>query len=316
MRINNYLFLRGEYDKNNEKSLEDDSDMWLQLFASICDRGTVWFKSNVEIKNIDYRTNLNIEISSYPSNLENYTHVFARGAFSYYTPILKACNNAYKIRYSAGSKRVMPSEDIKYDLILVDTKSQKNAILKRHHASKVEILIKPAAECFRPLDVIKEYDVCFIANSAQKAFKGIDWVYETAPKNLKILHLGYHDSLNPPINITCKRVDRIDMPKWINKCRVGIVPYDNIDSCPRVIPEMTACGLPLIIMDTVNFPESQYRTCLIRPKEKFWDSVKGTMKCNAHNIDKCYEKELSLPIAAQYIKDLIHESDKKIHSKS
>ena len=321
----NWLFLRGEWDEHTQKSIDTDDDMWLQLFDELGGANhSIWFKgeellwTNPPIYNI-YTSSVNRMIDFVTRNRNDLGYIFARGGFDYYIPVLKACPNTYKIRYGAG-KRYMPEPEIDYQLVLVDTEKQKAEVLAKYPKANVHLFIKPAARHFKPVDVEKEYGVVFIANGQQAKFKGIEWVYSTAPKYLKILHLGYPSKFNPPYNITCKRVDRIDMPAEINKCRVGIVPYENIDSCPRVIPEMLACGLPLVVLDTVNFcrelyignpPEIAFNG-QIADKEGFWGCVEYELSSHIYHctrnraIPMYYQENLSIPIAAKHIKELIN----------
>jgi len=40
---------------------------------------------------------------------------------------------------------------------------------------------------------------------------------------------------------------------------MGIVAVDSeIDSCPRVIPELLACGLPIVVLDKARFWKDKY----------------------------------------------------------
>ena len=308
--MSNWLFLRGAWDERTQNSIDTDDDMWLQLFDELTkkERREIYFRGNDSFFDSEYK---NIRIFCGNENKVDYLReqfVFSRGGFDYYLPILKTAQFAYKIRYGAG-KRYMPEPEIDYQLVLVDTEEQKAEVLAKYPKANVHLFIKPAARHFKPIDMEKEYDVCYIANGQQARFKGIEWVYNTAPKDLKILHLGYPSKFKPPANVTCRRVDRIDMPAEINKCRIGIVPYGSIDSCPRVIPEMLACGLPLIILDTVNFWREKY-IYVDSDKDWFWAQVKTQLRqydsIHSKSIFKYYKENLSIPIAANHIKELIN----------
>jgi hypothetical protein len=338
--MTSWLFLRGEWDCRTQKSIDDNDDMWLQLFMeitkdkeSMCDivfknqSGNIGYNCTYSQLNIEYEGNEGSKPAihafddvSCKKNIgkigRDYDFIFSRGGFDYYLSILNEHQNAYKIRYGAG-RRYMPESDIKYDLVLVDTIDQKKEVLARYPDYNVHLWTKPAAKHFEYMSGIKkEYDVCYIANEQQRAFKGVDWAYDTAPRDLKILHLGYHDSLNPPENVTCKRVDRIDMPKWINKCKVGIVPYSNVDSCPRVIPEILACGLPIFAFDSVNVDFSKYVPCNKTDENNIWNVVclelqlmKDTADRNKYshsNLAEYYNNYLSIEKAATHIKSLIN----------
>ena len=305
-----WLFLRGEFDSNNNKNLEDDTDMWIQLFYGLVeqhDRADLWYlKKNTElIKTIngnmvalhsDLKSMLNKNV--FNIDLEDYTHVFARGGFDYYIPILKACKNAFKIRYGAG-ERFMP--EIKYDMVLIDTERQRKKVLKKYPDSNVKLLIKPAALNFKPVAVENKFDVCYIANQQQKNIKGIDFVYKTVPRDISVLHLGHHNKLRPPANVTCRRVDRTDMPTEISRCRIGIVPYGKKDSCPRALVEMMACGLPLVMLPTVNCSELYKYGASVVEKSDFWETVRNKLKNHVTDMAKYYEENLSLNKAVENI---------------
>jgi len=310
--MSNWLFLRGSWDERTQKSIDDDDDMWVQLFRKLGDPNyDIWFLDRKETLTWITCGGKNITKSSVEGLIKNINpdldYIFARGGFDYYLPILKKCPNAYKIRYGAG-KRFVPEPEIDYQLILVDTEKQKADVLAKYPKANVHLFIKPAARHFKPLDVEKEYDVCYIANGQQARFKGIEWIYKTCPSDISILHLGYPSKFKPPANVTCRRVDRIDMAREISRCKVGIVPYDSTDSCPRVIPEMLACGLPLVILDTVNFWKDKY-CCVVSNRDNFWKNVINSVDVKKEYVElikKYYKIYLSLPIAAKHIKELIN----------
>ena len=204
----------------------------------------------------------------------------------------------------------MPEPDINYNLILVDTEAQKQSVLKQYPKANVHLFIKPAASHFKPVECEKEYDVCYIANQQQAKIKGTKWVYDTVPRNLKVLHLGYIDEhITPPSNVTRKRVDRIDMPSWISKCRVGVVPYDRTDSAPRALIEMHHCRVDTISLDTVNFNWDLYPSTICG-KDNFWKLVCELIK-SGKTMPKTTEKFIhcervtSLEASVEYLNALI-----------
>ena len=314
----NWLFLRGDWDCRTGKSISDYDDMWIQLFEEIIGNNpaTIFFRSNKE--RYILKNNYTI-ISGYHTKLykrlNSYSHVFSRGGFEWQADVLRRVSSAYTIRYGAG-KRFMPEADINYNLVLVDSEEQQTKVKMIFPKSNPKLFIKPAAKHFVPIPCKKEYDVCYIAKSEQSEFKGVDWVYRTAPSDLKILHLGGVEEFGQPSNITAKRVDRIDMPKWISKCKIGIVPYFNkIDSCPRVISEMIACGLPIVVSNELVYWGEKYKLTK-SDKTGFWSMVKD---CNGDIYDSesildgtwttfisnYYNKNLSIPVAANHIRNLI-----------
>ena len=317
--MSNFLFLRGAWDERTQNSLDTDDDMWLHLFEELLKlynaHGVVWFNGK---RNEIIKSNKSYEIVCCEPNKMStggFKYIIARGGFDYYLSILKQSKKHFIIRYGAG-KRFMPEPEIDYGLVLVDTHEQKFKVKEANPAENCHLFIKPAAKHFEPANIEKEFDVCYIANQDQARFKGIEYVYKTCPSDISILHLGYHGKFVSPTNVTCRRVDRINMAAEINKCRVGIVPYDSVDSCPRVIPEMLACGLPLIILNTVNFWEEKYaNNSTISNKKNFWGIVKHrVLNYGKEDFDiarNLYKNKLSLPVAGKHLKEIIDGEFKK-----
>jgi len=204
--------------------------------------------------------------------------IFARGGLPVYDKSLNRYPNAYKIYYGAG-KRFLPTGGIRYNLVLVDSMKQwqkANAM-----GLNAKIFNKPAAPHFRPIKVTKKYDVCYVGDGRfgfRAKIKGLKWLYKTAPKWAKILHLGWNGKYSPPDNVKVKRVRRGDMPYKMSMCKVGVVPYTSYDSAPRVIPEMTACGLPIVASDEVNFARGSYTNAIICNRDKIWDNVRLALR--------------------------------------
>ncbi len=297
----NYLFLRGAWDERTQKSIDDDDDMWHNLFEELSKDGhgyIYYHKDNMD------RTVLGAE-------LKKCDIVFSRGAFQWQTEILKRIPNAFKIRYGAG-RRFMPEPDIDYQLVLVDTEQQKKEVLAKYPKANVHLLIKPAASHFKPIDVEKEYDVCYIANGQQAHFKGVEWVYETVPKDLRVLHLGYPSKFKVPENVTQKRVDRIDMAREISRCKIGVLPYDMVDSAPRALVEMIACGLYVVTTD-MNYEDFIYGACEKMYKEDIWNRIISLLETaelvgGIKSTRAFYENHLSIQKSASHIKNLIKEA--------
>jgi len=280
-----WLLLRGEWDERTALSIKTDDDLYIQLFSELLnndDTGVVFFKSNKKRK-IRYNDKITI-YSDYEKNADNRYAVFSsanivmsRGGFQWQVDVLNSLpDKTIKIRYGAG-RRFLP-ENEQYHLVLVDTEKQKEQVEAVYPNINTAIFLKPAARQFQPDNAVKkEYDVCYIANSQQARWKGLEWVYATAPKDLKILHLGYPPKQKGPQNITNKRINRIDMPGMINKCKVGIVPYWNgIDSCPRALIEMISCGLPVAMSNDTNIDlqsYDRYGTIIPLAKDEFWLGV-------------------------------------------
>ena len=299
-----YLMLRGAWDSRTQKSIDDDDDMWMQLFAELCgmDYGIIWLQGDYYTKH--YRNNVHI-ICSPECNFDA-DIVFARGGFDYYD--IK--NTAkYAIRYAAGKRFVPTAKEYNlYDLLLVDSEKQKADVLKVYPDANVQLWIKPAANHFKPVEVDKEYDICYIANGQQAIIKNIQWVYDTVPSDLKVLHLGYPSDITPPDNVTCRRVDRIDMPTEISRCKVGIVPYRDIDSAPRALIEMIACRVPVVAFEGVNIWHAKY-PCHKASKwmSVFWGEVQYRLRWWKNYSSVLEHYDMSTTTAADYLRGLIDD---------
>jgi len=282
-----WLFLRGKLDGNNKYNLKHDLDFWLQLFIGLSDgKGKVWYKGQKVPKGI--------------------THVFCRGGFSCYIPILKKLKNAYKVRYSAG-KRIYPEKDIHYDLIIVDSEKQKKKVQKKFPQQRCEVFFKPAANHFKPMDIEKKYDVGFVAAIPEDKRKRVKWVYKTVPKHLKVLQLGQKPKFKVPKNVKVKKVKSDKMPKMLNQCRVIICPYSSADSGPRIIPEALACDVRPFTLDSTPHCYGHHFTFT---KEEIWDAITKFMAIEwAHRRDReisnYYQEHFSMEKAVSHLKELI-----------
>ncbi len=279
----NLLFLRGKVDKRTEYhgDIDKHTDMWTQVAREFTNHGynvTILYWGGTWVHK--YSDKLR-EI--WVPKLKDYNNkpdlIFARGGFVEYGQLLNRYQNAKKIYYGAGV-RTIPPKTSNYDLIIVDDLGDVSRGTKKHPNSTVWPWFKPAADnVFKPLESeVKTYDVCFPANGTQ-LFKGFDFVYSTAPKDLSILNLGYpQKKFKLPENIENKRVPRNEMPEWYNKCKVGIVCTSDYDSHPRVISEMLACGLPVVALDRVRFRDNHW--AVKRSKDRFWQTVRDACRYN------------------------------------
>ena len=235
--------------------------------------------------------------------------IWSRGGFKEQVKILNSYNTVPKVYYGAGI-RFCPQDGVKYDLILVDSEYQKKKVQKKHPKTRVELWIKPAPEFFKPPDKYEpQFDVCFIANGTQ-AVKGHDFVARTCPKDLFVMHLGFKSKVDKLPNVRRNRVLKRNMPRQIHRCKVGILPYDKNDSCPRALVEMYACGLPIVALDTVRFWKEKYRGVLTPDKEHFWKTVRSAIECAKkvrEPMIKYYSENLSMDAAAGYLKTLFQE---------
>jgi len=315
----NWLFLRGSVPKDrNPKEIIFDSldkcdDMWTHLFYNLLneeDYGEIWYGGgNREQK---YAENY---IERYVGSFKEKPKfkpdiIFARGGFEEYDKLLQKYPDAFKVYYGAGKRHTPQSKLQEYNLTLQDSFERWQKARKKMPKCAHSMWVKPAADnIFFPVHENKEYDICFIANGSQANIKNIKWVYKTIPNKWSVLHLGIRSSYKPPKNIKCKRVLRKDMANEICKCRIGIVPYKSIDSTPRVIPEMLACGIPVIVMDSVHFPSDKYLIGMsgaVSSQMTFWSVVNAFINNQKPNsIREHYLKNLSMEVTSKRLREVI-----------
>jgi len=324
------LFLRGQVPKDrNPKEIIFDAinkndDWWTQLAYHLLDKedyGEIWYWGGSRKQRFDYNF-----IERWIPDFNTYNSkfipdvIFCRGGFKEYITVLNRYPNAYKIYYGAG-KRFLPSGYINYNLILQDSPEQLEECRKFFPNIKSTLFIKSAPDNIFNIDnsINKEYDVCFPANGTQ-SFKGHDFVYSSVPKDLKVLNLGLPSNIKKPKNVISKRVLRKDISKEIQKCKVGIVCCRHEpDSCPRVIPEMLASNIPIIVLKDVRFWKDIYInkiTGKLASKKDFWKVVKEVLD----NIDnykprQYYDSNLSLKNSSRYIKNILSYKEKRNESK-
>lgn len=295
MNFKNWLFLRGEYDKNNQKCHKDNSDVWLQLARELSPGVDIWYKG-------------------WMVNQVKYDYIFARGGHPYYNIVLKNQPTAFKIYYGSGI-RFCPDKKIKYDLILVDNEEQYKIVERHHPNTKISKWFKPAANHFQVIPSIKkEFDICFVARCKsrfQEKIKRVKWFYKNLPEHYKVLHIGDSNGITPPKNVTIVRgVSKLDMPRYINQCKVGVIPYKAYDSTPRVLPEMLACGLPVVTLEVPywDFMYNPLKTWTDRAtKKNIWDKVDDALygPTTPDIVRKDYNNYISMERCVEHLRRLI-----------
>lgn len=289
------------------KTLDECTDMWTHLFAGVVneeDYGSIFYDSNkyrsILLKDNyrEYWSNFKVVFGVDWVNIPDI--IIARGGFNYYKPVLKKFKKSKKVYYGANHGCI-PKDGIKYDLILCDSEEQVNKCRKR--GLNGQLFIKPAAPHFFPRTVEKKYDVGFSAIWPKDKRKRVSWVHKTAPRDLKILQMGH--ACKTPSNFSVKYIKHDRMPRAISKCKVIIAPYTSEDSCPRIIPESLACDVPVVALDSCQFWHEKY--CLdTESKTNFWRKVKKAINWPYGNLIKTtYDKDLSLPVAANHLRELI-----------
>jgi len=320
------LLLRGQVPTDRDPKeivfdkIDECDDMWTQLAWAMVNRAEgdkleVWYwggrREHKFASNFTERWT-----PSFKGPLPKYEPdvIFCRGGFPEYHHVLAQFPKAYKIYYGAG-RRYLPQKGFyDYDLILQDSPGQLEKCKKLFPKIKSSLFIKPAADnLFRhQVGIEKKYDICFPANGKQWRFKGHKFVFETCPKDLSVYNIGNASKLPVPSNVTQKRFLRPQVAAEMQKCRVGIVCSGaDIDSCPRVIPEMLACNLPVVVLNTTRFWVDKYICSVtgeVATKDNFWKVVREVLDSpNSYFPSEYYTRELSLCKAADFILESMRE---------
>lgn len=241
-------------------------------------------------------------------------YIWARGGFKEYDIILNSAGvNTTTMYYGAGQRFLPVYKYKKYHVLLQDSIEQLRLSQSAFPSATSVLWVKPAADnIICPVNADKKYDICFPANEKQP-FKGFDFVYKTVPKGLKVLHLGNRTGkFHAPKNIDHVRCLRKKIKHYYSQCKVGIVCTSKKDSAPRVIPEMLACGLPVIVLDRVRFWKSMYlgnknqNGCTAR-KNEFWDAVRYYLRGTFPNEDivKYYHDHLSIDRSVDHLRNVL-----------
>ena len=320
------LLLRGKEPTDRDpsetyyKSIAECDDIYTLILHKMVEhshehKAQIWYWGGRRIK--EYAPNLTeIRVSRFSEETIHFIPdvIIARGGFAEYDTVLERYPHAFKIYYGAHAERFYPSGFCDYNVILVDSNEQMELCNKMFPDIHCEMMLKPAADnLIFPVNVPKEYDICFPANGKQMKYKGHEFVYLTAPKDLRILNLGNPPKLHIPPNITNKRVQRKDIGREYSKCKIGIVCCNKgLDSCPRVLPEMLACNLPVVCLDTFYFWKDKYinkYTGLVTSKDKFWDVVKEVLANTDSKFspEEYYHKHLSINKAAEHLWNIINK---------
>jgi len=273
------VFLRGAVPPSSEHpekllydSIESCEDMWTQLFHRVLQLAGATGELLYQTGTKDRRTVVSGPlVERWVPSIKKYTPeqlpdvIIARGGFDYYDGFVQRFPGAKKIHYGAG-KRFYPQGYNDYDLFLVDTEKQLRKVCGK--GRKAEYLLKPAATLFSPQDVDKIYDVCFMANATQADIKRHRFMVKSMYRSgLRILNIGLTD--NKLIALAEQRgtdvvwqgwCRRHELPALISQCRIGMCCSNTVDSCPRVIPEYLACGLPVLVTPDVRFWRERYLT--------------------------------------------------------
>ena len=224
--------------------------------------------------------------------------IFDRGGYPEYHDALNRA--AFKIYYGAGT-RWNPVED--YDLILVDTQAQKEIVAQSHPQSRVSVIHKPAARCFAPKRLRKEYDLVYICNSPSES-KGTKWLAERVPPGVMVLHIG---PANQWFAHSTGHLAKKDIPKFACYAKAGIVCDDGKhDSGPRVISELLAMDIPVLLRNTVRTEIINSCNGMICNEDNFRGQLKKIMDSSESFTPRAwYKQNISMERVAEQIVEMI-----------
>jgi len=318
----NLLFLRGQVPQDRDpkqimfNDINECDDVWTQLAYNMLsdnDNGELWYwNGKREMRYSEKFIERWVPDFGKAKPILEPDVIFARGGFKQYDVVLKKYPKAFKIYYGAG-RRFLPQSGFKsYDLILVDTETQKKKAAKEFPKSRIELLVKPASDnIFKPQKGVIKSDAIFCANEHSKGIKGHEFVLNNFPSDMKMTQLGIvkGKTKNRFPNIDFKGwVPRKDVVRMYSEVKFAIVwCRGNFDSCPRVIPEALACNCPLLIFDETTFWHEKYinkETGIFANKSNFAEKCKW-MNDHYHELNpkKYYDNNLSLKISANRIRE-------------
>jgi len=211
---------------------------------------------------------------------------FFRGGFSEYDRLTKKNPKFFgtKLYLGANGPRRYPIYGGIYDKILIEDERD---IKKDNHYPFYKIGVP---NIFKPLNLQKKYDICWIANGTQIKQKGQEYFIEYVSKsnvlkNAKILHIGNKPDVGKKLcdkygvdNIDFTgHYDRFGVNKALNQSKFGLVTSNDVDGCPRISTEILATGTPLLIRD---------KTRLLR----YYRDLDFVKTFSDNNLEKIYEE--------------------------
>lgn len=320
----NIIFLRGSVPPLNEhpekliyKQIDSCEDVWTQLFYALTKkfnaRGTLLYQGGNRKHTVDASfDDVWVPAIGKHSPFRAPDLIVCRGGFPYYDEFVQKYPKAKKVYYGAGKRFYPTGRFSDYDLFLVDSIQQLNDITKLKKNSR--LFIKPAAKMFRPVDVPKIYDICFVANGTQHKIKRHALLFKSiVGTQYSVLNIGNIDqsirrlARDLGVNVTFDGWDcRKNLSGKISSCKVGVCCSTNYDSCPRVIPEYLACGLPIVATSNMNFWHDKYVVndvsgCLVEEND-ILNGIRSATKLPGSR--KFYDENVSMDIAADYLYNL------------
>ena len=318
------LFLRGKVPTDRDpkqimfNKLSENDDMWTQLAYQLTDGGSgqIWYWGGKRHVGYNKRFSEHWFPSFKSASMQEALDViFARGGFPEYDVVLNRYKKAFKIYYGAGKRFYPQTKFKKYDLILVDTNAQANTVKSRFPNTRVELLIKPAADnIFKPIEGQKKlYDVIFVGNESKGDMKGHQFVLSRIPDGLKVLVVGIASKKlrrkYPAVTFT-GWVPRKKIPKYYAQSKIAVIACIEKDSGPRVLVEAMACGCPVLIRHGVRCDMGRYAngvSGIMTTDPSFSFFVKAMVgSYEKYSPYLHYKNNFSLDVAARHIRSLIN----------
>lgn len=196
---------------------------------------------------------------------------FFRGGFKEYCDITKINSNFFgKKLYLSAGKRIYPQYNGKYDKILIEDERDFN---KNFNCIPFYKTCNP--NIFKPLNLKKEFDLCWIANFSQIKYKGQEFFIKSISqsnflKSLNIIHIGNNKEIaikmGNDYNVkNIKFLGTINRPQineYLNRSKFGIITSNLEDGCPRVCTEVLCSGTPLIIRNSTRLLKYYREDCI------------------------------------------------------
>jgi len=308
-----------------DPTLDLESDMWCALFREIVKQdggqGQIWKLGDTYTAGDG---DLTIRRRPEFPDDRGFDVIFARGGYDQYHKIIRDIPEAAVVYYGAG-KRWLPTDGIQYDVVLTDSPLQAERAKMRHPTSIVRVFHKPAAPIYKPVACEKIFDVVFVCRNP-RPFKGAEWLAKRLPMDAKVLRIGPRDEW-------FSRADREEwldvswtgplepqyIPAWACQAHFGVVCDDGErDSGPRILPELLAMDIPVLLRDTVRCEHAAHitlQTGEIVNDVSLADALQdGLAHYGYVEALRHYEQNLSLPKAAESVIRAVEEAHaRRVH---
>jgi hypothetical protein len=196
-------------------------------------------------------------------NFEKPSISFWRGGFPEYDAVTNKNPSFFGLKlYLGAGRRITPLFGGKYDKVLLEDDKD---IVEQNKLNPIPFYKTANPNIFKPLNLEKEYDICWPANFAQLKYKGQDYFMSLVGAcpflmNFKIVHCGNRVEVAKEMskkyctsNITfVGEVSREDLNLYLNKSKIAVNMSNGLDGCPRVSTEVLMSGTPLVMKETVR----------------------------------------------------------------